>query len=158
MPEKHSKVTVILDTNVWLSGIFWQGNAGGIIKLGEGGRIRIFVSREILQEIAKTLEMGREKFQRFVEDYNSAIEGLVEYVLKITEVIKPTVKLNIVTEDPSDNKILECAVAAKADYIISGDRHLLNLKSFEGIGIITPKIFLDKVITENKNRGDNLSY
>lgn len=63
-------------------------------------------------------------------------------IVSISGLVKPTKKLDIVKDDPDDNKILECAIAGKVDYIISNDEHLLKLKEFEGIPIIKPEEFL----------------
>ena len=54
-------------------------------------------------------------------------------------------RINVITEDPDDNKILECAIEAKATFIVSGDRHLLDLVEFRGIKILTPTAFIKKV-------------
>lgn len=73
------------------------------------------------------------------------IGGLVElrsYFL-IFDVVNPGIKLDVIKSDPDDNKILECAVACGAEYLVSGDAHLLGLKEYTGIKIITPKAALD---------------
>ncbi len=59
--------------------------------------------------------------------------------------VSPTVKLDVIKADPKDNIILECAVAGNADYIVSGDKHLLDLKEFSGIKILKPAEFLRKI-------------
>lgn len=66
----------------------------------------------------------------------------VEKIIAIATLVEPVEKLNIVKEDPDDNMVLECAKAGKVDYIVSNDKHLLKLKEFEGIKIVTPKEFL----------------
>jgi predicted nucleic acid-binding protein len=63
-------------------------------------------------------------------------------IAKVGEIVTPRFTLDVIREDPADNRILECAVAGKADLIVSGDRHLLKLKSYEGISIVRPIDFL----------------
>jgi putative PIN family toxin of toxin-antitoxin system len=66
-------------------------------------------------------------------------------VKAMARTVNPTQTLDIVKEDPSDNRILECAVASGSDYLITGDRHLLRLKSYDGIRILTVSDFLELV-------------
>ena len=133
---------VVLDTNIWLSGIFWQGNPCKIIKLAEQGKIEIVISRHILEEIVNVLNR-EEKFQKFIEDRKLAIGDLVRTIISITKLIEPKSKITAIKEDIEDNKILEAAVDGKADFIVSGDRHLLDLKQFNEIKILKAKEFLD---------------
>ncbi len=59
--------------------------------------------------------------------------------------VKPSLKLNVIVEDPEDNRVLECAICVNASFIASGDKHLLNLKKYDDIVIITPKEFLKRI-------------
>ena len=72
------------------------------------------------------------------------IIAAIEALSDITDRIRPTVALNVVTEDPDDNKILECAQTANADYVVTGDRHLLKLRQYDGTPIITVTEFLSR--------------
>jgi len=137
-------VRVVLDTNIWLSGIFWKGNSYRIIKLGEAGKIDIITTRDILLEIIRVLKREA-KFQKFLNDRDLKIENLLKTIFHITIFIKSESSLNIITKDPDDDKILEAAVDGKADYIVTYDSHLLNLKDFREIKIIKPKRFLDTI-------------
>jgi putative PIN family toxin of toxin-antitoxin system len=62
----------------------------------------------------------------------------IQKIVSISKIVIPTRKINVVQDDPDDNKILECAIAGNVDYLVTQDKHLLNLKEFEGIKIITP--------------------
>jgi len=73
----------------------------------------------------------------------------VEKIISISKIVEPLEKINIIKEDPDDNKILECAKSGKVDFIVSSDNHLLKLKEFENIKIITPTTFID-IINKNK--------
>jgi predicted nucleic acid-binding protein len=89
----------------------------------------------ILREIAGVL---REDLQWQATD----IVAHLKLVARIAEIISPKVSLQVIAEDPTDDRILECALAGRADLIISGDRHLRKLKSFRNIGIVQPSDFL----------------
>ncbi len=66
-------------------------------------------------------------------------------VIDISEVVEPDIKLDVIKEDPEDNKVLECAICSKADYIVTGDPHLLRLKKFRGVQIINVNDFMDRL-------------
>lgn len=122
--EKQTKV--VLDTNIYISAIMFGGNPKKILKLAMLKKIKVFISTLILLEISGKLH---KKFKLSEEDVTKILKG----ISKITEVIQSKIKLDVVKEDPSDNKVLECAVASNTDYIVTGDKHLLELKRFEEI-------------------------
>ncbi len=124
---------VILDTNVYISAFIFGGNPRKIIELTQNSQITIYISPSILLEIAQKLK------GKFQWNFNQ-IKHIIKTLNQITTITYPTKKINIIKSDPTDNKILECAVEAKAKYIISGDKHLLNLK--QNIKILTPTQFL----------------
>ena len=127
---------IVPDCNTILSGFLFQGNEAKLFELAEEHKISVFISEEILEEVMGVI--SRPKFGLTVQERKEAIEKL----LKISSVIKPTKKINIVKEDPADNKFIECAAEAKAEYIVSGDKHLLNIKSYGNIKIIKTKELL----------------
>ena len=135
---------LVLDTNVWLSGIFWEGEAYKLIRIIESKEIEIVVTKKILVEIVEVLNKEA-KFQRFVKDKKVAIEDLVRTILSMTKMIVSKSKLNIIKEHPSDNKILESAVDGKATYLVSYDKHLLKLKQYKKIKILEPAEFLKEL-------------
>ncbi len=111
---------IVSDTNVIVSAIFCEGNESEIIELIEEGKLKLITSVPILNELRKVLSY--EKFGLDEEEINN----LVEYILFLAETISPKQDLDIIKEDASDNKFLECAKEAEADYIVSGDQHLLT--------------------------------
>ena len=129
---------VVVDTNVFISSLLnTEGNPRKVIDLWRFEKITLCLSKEILAEYFAVLGSfgmseepeGGELVQLFQKRYNQVF---------LTSV--PTI--SVISEDPADNKFIECAVAADAKYIISGDRHLLNLKAFKGIRIQPPTEFL----------------
>jgi len=101
-------------------------------------KIRNFISEAIIEEIKEVLD--RPRISKRLDNYNK--EFIMDNLIRFSENIKPLIKLNIIKEDPDDNKFLECAMHAKADYIISGDEHLLNLQEFRSIKILSPADFI----------------
>lgn len=131
------KITV--DTNVLISSAIHCGNEFDILRAARQGKLKIVLSIEILDEFERVLR--RPKFG-FEEDQ---IERSIRWVRDICELVMCSEKIDVIWEDPSDNKILECAVCAGVDYIISGDRHLLRLKEFRGIPIFNAREFIEMV-------------
>ena len=131
---------VVIDTNVLISSIFWdEGNSHKIAALAIQQKITNFTSTEMLNELANVL---RKKFNQ-PED---KIENQLALVANYSQIIEPEIKVNVVKDDCKDNIILECALACNADYIVSGDRHLLALKEYRGIKIVKPADFF-KIIS-----------
>jgi len=130
-------IKVVLDTNIIVSSMFWElGNPHKLVELAIDNKIKVFTSLEILQELEKILK-------RDFKEPEDIINRQVGLVLEFSDVIKPKVKINVIKEDPDDNKILECAVSSGADFMVTGDKHLLNLKNFGNIKIIKAREFLD---------------
>lgn len=127
----------VLDTNIYVSSVFWEmGNPHKIIEKAIEGKTEIFISNEILKEIEKVLKRDFEESEDFIQEQINLIKGY-------SEIVEGTEKVDVVKDDPDDNIIIECAMTANAEFIVSGDRHLLNLKEYAGIKIITPKEFID---------------
>lgn len=128
---------VVLDTNILISAIVFGGKPRDIFKRILSGKLRFAVSKEILNEVEGVLSGKKFRYPlQAVHEIRNAIEELGENVV-------PDKRIDRIIKDPDDNRILECALAANADFIISGDNHLLELKVFKGIQIINPADFLE---------------
>ncbi len=130
-------IRAVLDSNVWLSAIFWEGEASRIIELAEKDRIEITITRDILLEIAAVLSK-ESKFQRFLDERKQNIEDLIRTILKISTLIHTKSVINVIKEHPADNIMLDAALDSNAEYIVSYDKHILNLREFRGIKIVKP--------------------
>ncbi|MEK6848877.1 MAG: putative toxin-antitoxin system toxin component, PIN family [Nanoarchaeota archaeon] len=124
---------VVFDTNVLLSATLWEGSvAQKFLFKCINENIQIFSSKEIIEEYTEILKRDF--------DYNEQEIGKIfERVLQFITLVVPSVKIDIVKDDTDDNKIIECAVEASADYIISYDKHLLNIGEYQGIKIVKPE-------------------
>lgn len=131
------KRKVTLDTNILVSALGWKGNPHKILQKVVDGEFDLFMSYAQYEELAKVLDYP--KFG-FTEEQKTRFKTLVS---RITTSIKTPIELDVVKEDPSDNRILECALAADVDFIVSGDEHLLSLETFGRIRIVSARDFLD---------------
>ena len=134
---------IVVDTNIYISAIFWGGKPREIIDLGRDNRVHIFTSLEIENDIAEKL---RTKFRLNEEEINQI---LLDFST-LTVPVKVTTKIEVIPDDPEDNKFIECAVISGANYIVSGDKHLLDLKEYSGIKILKASEYL--AIFEKKQR------
>ena len=127
---------VTLDTNFLISATQWDYSVSyKLLQKLIRENAEIFTTEEILTEFKEIL--ARE-FQRDA-DY---IENIIDKLFQFMSLVKPEEKVSIVTSDPDDNKIIECAITSSSDYIITYDNHLLSLKEFQGIKIIKPEVLL----------------
>ncbi len=123
--------------------MLWGGKPAEIIKAAEQYRVIILTSEEIVAEISQVLTYPKLKNTYQAEGLRS--EDLIENVLKIAKFVKVTKKLNVVVEHPADDKFIECASAAGADYIVSGDKHLLKVSCYKKTQIVSVNEFLQLI-------------
>jgi uncharacterized protein len=127
---------IVLDTNVIISALLFGGEPRSILGKVIEGELKLGLSRDILEETANVLSRKRFVLERdFISIISRELEDLAEMVF-------PGKKIDQVKQDPSDNRILECAEAFRADYLISGDKHLLQIKEYHGIKIVRPADFV----------------
>jgi len=139
------KLKVVLDTNVWVS-IFMKKTLGEEFSgLLEKDKMDVYISRQILEEISKVLVYP--KITELLELSGVSVKQILQNVVKSSKPVNPKVKLDLIKEDVEDNRILECALEAGADFIVSGDGHLLKLRKFKGVKIIKPREFLNIILS-----------
>jgi len=129
---------IVLDTNVTISAFFWNGSPRNIYNLVKEKKVLLLSSPEIEKELIRVLSYSRFGLTP------SQILPLVNDLRKHSNFIEVKLKIDVIKEDPTDNIFLECAVDGKADYIVSGDHHLLNIGDYKGIQIVKAKDFLIK--------------
>ena len=127
---------VVFDTNIFISAFVIPGSQGEEAYLhAMKGNFNLFSSVAILTEMAQKL---REKFGW----QENKITRLLKAISKVATIIKTRPHFHLLADDP-DNRILECAIAAEADFIVTGDKHLLSLKNFQNISIVKLSNFLE---------------
>jgi len=133
--SKQSKLRVVIDINVWISGVVFAGGPGSILDLFGDNQFFAVVSEELLSELRRKIT---QKFPLYLPDLNLLIE---EIRLRAFTVELGSHTVNI-SRDPDDNKVIETAIIGECSYIVSGDKDLLVLENHEGIEILTPAEFL----------------
>ena len=128
---------IVADTNLLIASIFWDGPPYKIVQRALDGLVQIVASQMILNEVRKVLTDPREKFQLSEQEIDDIIQGILLYVT----VVEPKTFLSVV-RDPKDDPIIACAIDARAEFIVTRDNDLLDLKEYCGIKIITPEEFL----------------
>jgi putative PIN family toxin of toxin-antitoxin system len=133
-------VRVILDTNVFVSGVFFSGPPYQILEAWRDGRPHLVISQEILDEYRR---VGRILSIQF-----PAIDlwPIIELVTVEAEIYPSHTLPETICDDPDDDKFIACAIAGKCKKIVSGDKHLLKVSGFKGIDIIKPREFVDKYL------------
>jgi putative PIN family toxin of toxin-antitoxin system len=129
--KKHRIKRVVLDTNIFISALLFEGKASGLVDLWMRGEIIPLVSSEIMQEIIRVLAYPR--FDLGEAEIKSIIN---EEIMPYVETVKISRPVAGVCRDHADDIFLACAVNGKAEAIISGDIHLLSLKEYEGIPVL----------------------
>jgi putative PIN family toxin of toxin-antitoxin system len=130
--------TVTFDTNVYISALnFSRGKPRQLLQLAIDGVVHVAISDAIMQEVLRVM---REKFHATPEDLQEAQAIIAD----CTERVVPTEALDVVKDDPDDNRIVECAVASRSDCIVTGDNDLLRLGEYGGIKMIRVNDFLQR--------------
>jgi putative PIN family toxin of toxin-antitoxin system len=119
--------------------LLWGGKPAEVVKAAEDRRISIVVSEAIVEEVSRVLTYPKIRKVYQAERHR---EELIEAILKIVKFAQTTKKVNVVAEHPADNKFIECALASGADYVISGDKHLLKIGSYKKIKMLSVSEFL----------------
>ena len=133
---------VVLDVNVWISALLWGGIPGQMLRLARNQQITIFTSEPLLLELETTLK--RSKFQPQLQHRDYTVEYLMS-VVKGFSTSSSTTFIDVPElRDPKDAKIIETALGADAEAIVTGDLDLLTLGEVEHIAILTPTDFINR--------------
>jgi putative PIN family toxin of toxin-antitoxin system len=141
-------VRLELDTNTAVSGILWHGVPGKLIDAVQAKRVELYTSAPLLAELQGILTRG--KFANQLKLRSLSGEGVLESYAAIASIVMPDVIIPKVTRDPADDLVLATAIAARADLIVSGDAHLLNLKAFHRIPILTAAEALNRIAQSSR--------
>ena len=136
---------IVLDTNVFVSGVFFSGPPYQILKAWRDGQIELAISKEILDEYRRVGEALAHKFP------DIHLEPILKLVFRKAKIFRPRRLPVPVCEDPDDDKFLACALAGNSKIVISGDKHLLKESGFRNIRVLKPRDFVDTYL--RKDRG-----
>jgi len=131
---------VVMDTNVFISGVFFSGPPYQILKAWQSGEFELAISEEILNEYRRVGEILAEE--------HSAIDlsPILTFVLEHAKVYRPVKLKEPICEDPDDDKFIACALASGCGVIISGDKHLLKVSGYQGIEVLKPREFVGRYL------------
>jgi len=127
---------VVIDTNIFISGFGWGGKPGVVLTLLENNQIKNYISPEIFEELKRAISYPKLKFPASFQN------EILEFAFFHSEFVQPTEHVSVVAGDPADDKFLECALAAHAEFVISGDPHLVKLGKYRAIEILNVASFL----------------
>ena len=131
---------VVIDTNVFVSGVFFKGPPYEILKAWRAGRFELVISQEIFAEYQR---VGDDLLQ----DYPSVeLQPALNFIKQNIELVNAKPFAESVCSDPDDDKFIACALAAKSKIIVSGDKHLLNVSGYQEIEVMKPREFVDKYL------------
>ena len=136
------KVKVVFDTNVWLS-IFMKKTLSEEFIKALNREIAVYITEAILKEISRVLTYPKMTQVLKLSGINQ--KEILRAIVKNSIIVTSKLEVHMVEDDPEDNKILACAQFAGADFIVSGDKHLLALGKFKRTRILTPREFLDLI-------------
>jgi putative PIN family toxin of toxin-antitoxin system len=129
-------IRVVVDTNVLISGLIFGGLPRELVDAALDGAFLLITSPILLDELQDKL---RDKFKFSKHD----LRELTADVRQCALIVTPSIFLSVIEDDPDDDRVLECALAGEADYIVSGDRHLLDLKFYRNVSIVSVRDFMD---------------
>jgi len=142
--ESKRIIKAVVDTNVLVSGLFVQsGSIAVLMKLWAERGFHLITSEAILLELYCTLH--KLTIQRHFNPSEEAIMEYLKTIRKTAIITQGLYQTDRVKKDPSDNKFLACAIEGKADYIVSGDKHLKEIKQFHGVQIVDARDFIESI-------------
>ena len=147
--EAGGDLRVVIDTNVLISGLFGikSSPSSQILQAVRNQKIILVTSPAILEEVE--IVMNRERIVKLTKMTLKERVKFIHQLIQRSDVTTGSQFLSGVSRDIKDDKFLSCAVEAKADYIITGDEDLLVIKAYQGIQIITPRVFLEILTKDN---------
>ena len=135
---------VVLDTNVLVSGVIATGHSAAILNAVRQGAFQIITSAHLLEEFSDVI--SRRRIARKYPKATQEAEALLDFLRAFAIIVPGIPGPQQVSADRDDDYVLACALDEQAEYIVSGDPHLLDLKSHKGIPILTPKEFAEKIL------------
>lgn len=131
---------IVLDTNVLISGIFFQGPSYRILQAWKNKKIQFIISPEIYDEYSRVTEVISRKYPGI------DISEILKLIAIYSEISQSYVLSEQVCEDPDDDKFIACAISNEARYIVSGDKHLLKISGYQGIRVLKPQEFCSEFL------------
>lgn len=138
------KLRAVIDTNVLVSGVLWRGVPFHLLRWAEGGTLIIYTILEIMAEVHRVLNYS--KFEQYIDKQKVSSRELFAKIASLCTIIQVEQVVSGVCSDADDEKFLSCALAANVKVLVSGDRHLLDLKQYKSVRIMTAREFYEENI------------
>jgi len=135
-------VRAILDTNVFISGLFFKGPPYEILKAWQNGKFDLVISPNILEEYRRVGRALNAKYSAV------NIQPILEFITVHSIIISDSLLSQQVSKDPDDDKFITCALSSKSKLIVSGDHDLLDISGYKGIKIVKPRTFIDEYLSK----------
>ena len=134
-------MNVVLDPNVIISALLSpKGSPAEIVKRWQADEFVVVISLALLTGLKRALEYQR--VRKYFKKPQETVAALIKRLETVATVVEPQFSSDVIKEDPADNRVLECALAGEASYIVTGNAHLLRLKEYRGVVILNPAGFL----------------
>jgi len=134
-------IRVVLDANIFVSTVLKShSNPAKVFQLAKEGKVTLISSKDILSEVKTVLLYA--KLRKLHRRTSKEIDEFVKRTTRVSFIVPGTTEIQEIKEDPADNNYLSAAIEGNADFIVSGDRHLKDLRTFRGIRILDPSTFL----------------
>jgi len=137
----------VLDTNVWISGVFWRGAPYQILRAWRNEQFELVYTPETLAEVESRLWRKAIEFDADLND----IRDWLAYIRAFAHIVAASGTAKGVCRDPKDDMFLDAAIAGNAEYLVAGDRDLLTLGKYQTVKVITPRQFLDYLSTQEQD-------
>lgn len=128
---------VVIDTNIFISGFGWSGKPNALLTLLKNNQIVNYFSPGIFEELKRVVSYPKLQFAESLQN------KILEFVFFNSKLVEPKEHITVIVDDPDDNKFLECAVEANAEFVISGDPHLLKIGEYKTVMILDVDEFLN---------------
>lgn len=138
-------IRAVVDTNVIVSAFFWGGLPRQLLNAARSKQFRMITSEELIEELKDVI--SRPKFAERLAQIGETVETLLENDYRaLVEVVESAKIEPVILDDPDDDALIACAIGGSANYILSGDHHLLDLETHQNIKVTTIKQFLEEVL------------
>ena len=141
-------LSAVIDTNVLVSGLLWRGTPYQLLKWAEEKRLTIYTSLDILAEVYRVLHYA--KFQKYIDNQHVSSDELFTQVAALCTIIQVDKTVENICPDRDDEKFISCALSANVQVLISGDNHLLDLKQYQTLRIITAQKYFQENVDKIK--------
>ncbi len=141
---------IVIDANLFDSGLIKpNSNPGKILELVQQNQVELILSPSVIKETKRILLYP--KIKKYHRKTAEEIDAYFDDILMFAWIVEANETVEVIKDDPTDNKYLACAFEGEADYIVSGDHHLLNIENYQGIEIINAKAFLNVWATQREH-------